>query len=750
MPLRPALAAVIVSTALLLAGPAPAQPVAPSAGADAAAPVNGRRPRIGLVLSGGGARGAAHIGILKVLEELHVPVDAVAGTSMGAVVGSLYASGMSAAEVEQLIGSVDWQDAFRDRPPRETLNFRRKQDDREFLVRAPIGLRGGTLRFPRGLIQGQKLNEMLRAATLRVADTDDFDRLPIRFRALATDLSTGAAVVFAHGSLATAVRASMAAPGVFAPVEVDGRLLVDGGLVNNLPVDLAREMGVDAIIAVDVSSRLRPGKELESVLAVSNQMISILINRETEHSRQMLGDRDVVIEPELGSMSSVDFTRVHEAIAAGEAAARRASEKLAAWAVPVGDYQRFLARGQPERPPPIGFIRVANDSGDYRKFIEAALQPLVGLPADAPTIEPAIRGLYGRDLFETLDYRVVRDGDQAGLEVSARRKSWGPNYLRFGLDLQDDFEGNNSFTAGVRFVLTEVNPYMAEWSIDLKVGEQSLFGAEFYQPLGYASPWFVAPTFKFDVRSVQVRDGERLLGEYRVHETNFGIDFGREFADWGEIRTGLRHVTGSTQLRIGAPTAQIPDSTSFRQGGFFVRLSFDRLDSVDFPRHGELFTVEWDAQRASLGADRAGDTAQLDWLVARSLGRNTLVFWTSAGSALSGAPGVQNYFPLGGFLNLSGVTAAALSGPHFGIARLVYLRKIGSGADGLFDVPTYLGLAGEAGNVWQRRGDASFASARKDGAAFLGLETPLGPAYIGAGYDQTGSISYYLSLGRTF
>ncbi len=403
MPSHRLLPALIASTALFLTAPARAQPTPPSA-PDADGGSTAARPRVGLVLSGGGARGAAHIGILKVLEERRVPVDAIAGKSMGAIVGALYASGMSAAEIEQLIGSVDWQDAFRDRPPRETLNFRRKQDDREFLVRTPIGLRGGTLRFPRGLIQGQKLNEMLRAATLRVADAKDFDSLPLPFRALATDLSTGAAVVFARGSLATAVRASMAAPGVFAPVEVDGRLLVDGGLVENLPVDLARDMGVDVIIAVDVSSPLRPGKELDSLLSVSNEMISILINRETERRRRALTARDVVIEPELGSMTSVDFTRVHEAIDAGEAAARRATTGLASLSVPESDYARFLARGQTPKAPTIEFVRAAPDSGDYRKFIEAALSPLLGQPADAPTIAPAIRALYGRDLFETLDY----------------------------------------------------------------------------------------------------------------------------------------------------------------------------------------------------------------------------------------------------------------------------------------------------------------------------------------------------------
>jgi NTE family protein len=669
--LRAYLTAVIVSAALLLAGPAPAQTVATMPAPDVAAAA--ARPRIRLVLSGGGARGAAHIGALKVIEQLCVPVDAIAGTSMGAVVGSLYASGMSAAEIQHLIGLLDGQDAFRDRPPRATLNIRRKQDDREFLVRAPIGLRGGTLRFPRGLVQGQKLNEMLRAATLRVAGIEDFDRL-----------------------------------------------LVDGGLAENLPIDLVRAMGVDVIIAVDLSSPLPPGQELDSALAVSNQMSSILINRETDRSRQALGARELIIEPDLGSMFSGDFARVHEAIDAGEAAAQRASRALAAWAVSAHDYERFLPRGRPPPPLPIDFVRVANDSGDYHKFIAAALDPLVGQPADPQTIAPAIRALYGRDLFETLDYHLLQDGEQSGLEVSARRKSWGPNCLRFGLDLQDDFEGNNNFTAGVRFVVTEFNPYMAEWNIDLNVGEQPMVGAEFYQPLGEASPRFLAARFSFGSRSIRLRDGGRLLGEYRVHETNFGIDFGREFSDWGEIRAGLRRVTGSTRLRVGEPTAQLPESTSFRQGGLYTRLSSDRLDSVDVPRHGELVTLEWDAQRAQLGADHDADMARLDWLVARLRDRNTLVFWTSAGSALSGAPGVQGYSPLGGFLNLSGLTAASLGGPHFGIARLIYLRKIGSGADGLFSVPTYIGLAAEAGNVWQRRGDASFASVHRDSAAFVG------------------------------
>lgn len=722
--------------------------LAPAAAAPAKDPRH--RPRIGLVLSGGGARGAAHIGVLKVLESLHVPVDAIAGTSMGAVVGSLYASGMSADEVESVIASIDWQDAFRDRPARAILNFRRKQDDREFLVRAPLGLRSGRLKLPRGLIQGQKLNQMLRLGLLPVAELPDFDRLPIRFRALATDLSTGEPVVLRSGSLATAVRASMAAPGVFAPVEIDGRQLVDGGLVDNLPLELVREMDVDFVIAVDVSSPLRPAGQLDSALAVSNQMISILMNRASARSRSQLTGRDVLIVPDLGALSSVDFAHVRDAILAGARATEARRDALAALSLPEAEYAEVRARRPRATPPTLEYVHVAPASGDYHKFIEASLAPLLGRPVEAATLGPATDALYGRDLFESLDYDLARDGDRRGLEVSARRRSWGPTYLRFALDLQDDFQGSNSYTAGVRFVVTEVNPYMAEWNVDLKLGERPEFAAEFHQPLGYASPWFVAPRFKFDSRSVQVRDADRLVAEYRVRETTFGLDVGRELGQWGEARVGVQHLGGSTHLHVGLPTPDQPDTAYFHQGGLYARLSVDRLDSVNFPRHGGYFLVQWDGQRMGFGADRDADTARFDWMVAGSHERDTLVFRLSGGSTLTSTSGVQNYFPLGGFLNLSGVPAGALSGPHFGIARLIYLRRLGRPGQGLFDVPTYVGVSAEAGNVWQTRSDIRFSTARKDGSAFLGLDTPLGPVYLGVGYDQLGSTSYYLSLGRTF
>ncbi|MBX3702601.1 MAG: patatin-like phospholipase family protein [Steroidobacteraceae bacterium] len=726
--------------------------IAQAAAAESAAPAEtADRPRIGLVLSGGGARGLAHAGVLKVLEEQRVPIDAIAGTSMGAVIGGLYASGMTPAQIETLVGTLDWYEAFRDRSPRRDKNFRRKQDDREFLVRFPLGVKSGDLRVPRGLIQGQKLTQVLRRETIAVAGISDFDRLPTPFRAVATDLETGERRVLAGGDLTEALRASMSAPGVFAPIEVGGRLLVDGGLVENLPVDVAKQMGVDLVIAVDVGFVPVGRKELNSAFAVSNQMLTIMMMRETERQRALLAAGDLLIAPALGTMLSTDFTAVARTIQAGEDAARAQAPRLAALSLDAARWNQYLASrsGAADRPG-LQFVRVDERSTRYRERIEAELAPVVGKPLDAQAMERHLSRLYGDDNFETVDYRVVRDGERSGIEVSARRKSWGPNYLRFGLELQDDFEGSNSFNAGLRTLVTEANRYGADLQLDLQVGAHPLFRTQFHQPLGYASRWFVAPRLLIERRLFDIRDGDDRLATYRVRTAEAGLDLGRELGSWGEWRVGVLRGEGKRNLLVGDPgDPDLPPRTGFDRGELFSRFSVDRLDDVHFPRHGELFTLQWDAPRESLGAEADLDRISFDLQVARSRGRNTIVISASGGARVSGdSSGVEDFYSLGGLFNLSGLSPDAVSGPHFGIARAIYYRRIGSGQEGFLNVPTYLGASLERGNVWERRNDMDFGSARTNGALFLGFDTFLGPVYLAAGLDEDGGRSFYLLLGR--
>ena len=707
------------------------------------------RPRVGLVLSGGGARGAAHVGVLKVLDEMRIPIDAIAGTSMGAVVGGLYASGMSPADIEKLLRSVNWEDAFRDRPPREELGFRRKQDDREFLVRYALGVTDQGFTLPRGLVQGQKLEQVLRDAALPVAEIQDFDRLPIPFRAIATDLETGSAVVMNSGDLVTAMRASMSAPGVFAPAERNGRLLVDGGLVENLPVDTARSMGVDVLIVVDVSFPLYARDELTSPLEVTNQAFAILIRSRTQEQRAKLQPNDIVIDPQLERFSSADFGRVPQALRAGEEGARSASAKLASLSLSEPDYVQYMASRNPpsNAAPTIAFVRADPRSAEYDPLIQATMHDLVGRELDKELIRRRLSALYGLDRFESIDYTLVEDEGRTGLELDLRRKSWGPNYVRVGLNLEDDFQGNSRYNAALRFIATELNGLGGEWLTDLQIGDNPKFFTEFYQPLSLASRYFIAPQLDFEERSIFSLQGSTRIAEYRVRSFTGGIDFGRELSNWGEIRVGLRRGTGRSRVLIGEPTLPTEE---FDRGGLFARFSYDKLDSIFFPRHGQQFSFEWRGEREQVGADESFDAFQSSWLVARSFDRHTFIFWADAGTTTNAPITPENSFSLGGFLNLSGLPPGFLSGPHYGIARLMYYRRIGRGGSGVLDLPAYAGVSLEAGNTWLDRNDASVGDLRRDASLFFGVDTPLGPVYLATGYDEAGEHGFYLFLGRTF
>lgn len=711
------------------------------------------RPRVGLVLSGGGARGAAHIGVLKVLEDMRVPIDAIAGTSMGAVVGGLYASGLSAAEIDSTLRAVDWEALLGDRPPRDDLSFRRKEEDRNFLVRLPLGLHGGEFRLPKGLVQGQRLNELLRRLTLPVATVNDFDALPTRFRAIATDLETGERVVLGDGDLTTAMRASLSVPGVFVPVEREGRLLVDGGLADNLPVDVARAMGVDVLIVVDTGFPLLSRDDLTTVPIITNQMIAILVRRNSEIQRASVGGKDLLIDPALGNASSFDFRHFATSIDAGTAAARAAAARLADLALPDASYAAWLAartHARREGTPRIEFVRVAPGSERYRRPIEDLFGEFAGRPLDGAAIGARVTGLYGLGNLETLDYEVVTDpAGREGLEVTARRNSWGPNYVRFGLSLGDDFEGNSAYNARARFVLAEVNQLGGEWTWDLQIGESPRVATEVYLPFSYRHRWFALPQAKYEARNVALFDTRgRRLAEYRVKGTRYGIDFGREFGSAFEVRVGVHREDGESRVRLGDPTLPA-DTFDVRQ--YYARIAYDGLDDVGFPRRGASFFLDWTGEHDLTGADSDADLVTVDWQFARSRGRHRGVLWASMGTNLDSGPGaVRNLFPLGGFLNLSGLAPGEIAGRHYAIARAIYYRQIGRSGTGILDLPTYIGAAWEVGNVWEERRDIGFDSARKDFSVFFGVNSWLGPLYIGAGYDDSGDMGYFLSLGRSF
>ncbi len=567
-----------------------------------AAPAGAKgRPRIGLVLSGGGARGIAHIGVLRALEEQHVPVDLITGTSMGSIVGGLYAAGYSPDQMEEIVDGIDWVDAFDDAPPRSQRSFRRKEDDYNFLTSLKLGIKKSGIALPWGLVQGQKLNLILRRLFLPVAPIRDFDELHVPFRAVSTNIVTGEAVVHAGGDLATAVRASMSLPGVFAPVELGDKLLVDGGVSNNTPVDLAIQMGADVLIVVDVGTPLAPREKITNAAAIVSQLTSLMVVRTTQRELALMRPQDILIRPDLEGVSTASFEMGSSVAPRGEEAARAQLTALEKLAVPAEDHARWLAhqRHGPTVLPTIAHVVVENDSRLDNNVLEARLATRAGEPLDVPKLEGDLQDLYGVDAFERVDYRLDETPEGTDLAIEAKEKSWGPSYLRFGLNLEENFENTSDYNLSVNFTVRPIDRLGGEWRSDLVVGSTLRLYTEFWQPFGAESRYFVAPNFKFRRDRFPVYDGDDRTGEFLLSQTIFGLDVGRQLSSWGELRLGVAYNLGHSRTVVGTPD----EADSFRTGGAYARFAVDTLDGVHFPRHGAFLRTAYGLVRESLGAD---------------------------------------------------------------------------------------------------------------------------------------------------
>ncbi len=706
------------------------------------------RPRIGLVLSGGGARGIAHIGVLEVLEELRVPIDAIAGTSMGAVVGGLYASGLDAAEIRKAFVDVDWGTAFDDSTSRDKLSFRRKEDDQGLLFNFQVGVRDNKLRVPRGLVQGQKFNLILRALTLPTATIRDFDALPIPFRAVAADLGTGEAVVMDSGDLVLALRASMAVPGAFSPVERLGRQLIDGSVADNLPIDVARQMGVDRLIVVDISEPLGEASSLESPVSITNQVFTILIRRTTEERKKSLGPDDLLLVPEM-DVGSAQFDRGELAIAGGRQAAEGQSARLAALGLPAAEYAQWAARHVEARGPNqeavrnggprIAQIEVRSDSRFAALTIRRRMATRPGERLKIETLRADLERLYGIGLFDSIGFELEEVEGKILLVIDAKQKSWGPNFLRLGLNLRDDFRGSTGFDVGVRHTATAVNRWGAEWRTDVRLGENQRFETELYQPFGHGR-WFVAPRVAYRRRNLSIHEGERVIGSFRVGSTIGGLDLGREISDWGELRFGVELERLRAEPRLGADFERI----KAQDGRAFARLAVDRLDDVSFPGRGYAGSLQLDRSFPELGADSAASTASFEALSAFSFGDNTIVGGVEVGTSLEEGRVFPPY-TLGGLFSLSGYQPGEFTGDHLALARLQAYRRTQTLGQKL-----YLGFSLEAGKIWSERSDLGTGPVRITGSLFAGARSYIGPIYLAFGLGERRRHNYYFFLGRTF
>ncbi len=750
---------VLALSVLALVPQVVAQPAAVPPATVAAPPVTDPprpRPRIGLVLSGGGARGLSHVGVLKVLERERVPVDLVVGTSMGAIIGGLYASGMGAEQIERELLAVNWDEVFAPRVGRPELSQRRKEQDFELSAVLELGWRDGELRAPQAAVSSRGLESLLRRYTLSVRDIDRFDDLPIPFRAVATDMETGEAVELTRGDLATALRSSMSVPGVFAPIEADGRVLGDGGLVDNLPVAMARRMGADVVIAVNVGTPLSGRETLGSVVGLTAQMINILTEQNVQRSLASLAPTDVLVKPSLGTLTSGDFQQAARFIERGHDAADAWVPRWTTLALPHEAYAAWRAQHGPPVPAPVtlGFVAFEGTTTTYPQRLTQLLESRPGQPFDAGKAERDARRLAARGDYIRADYRVERTPAGEGLIFDLEDKPWGPHLLRVGLDLSTNFSGQSSFNVKLSHERHWLTDNGTEWRNRLNLGEAPMLFSEIYHPLRWASrldkDWFVSGWAGAERRrqSVYSLQGTEL-GLFDRTELRVGGDFGQPWAELGEVRIGLQresrrispHLLGQSFTGGVAPILE-------HESAARARVVVDQLDYALFPQHGyRVEALLLAGERRTALQVEGFHRLQANGSFARSWGRHTLnLFGLVDLGDVPVADTPAGRRSLGGFHLMSGYRPGQLSGNQLLFGRVAWymrLQREPSVTRGFF-----LGGTLEAGQAWQRRSQISLADLRTSASLFLGADTGIGPMYLALTTAPRGDTGIMFFIGR--
>jgi NTE family protein len=707
------------------------------------------RPRIGLVLSGGGARGAAHIGVLRVLEEMRIPVDLVTGTSMGAVVGGLYAAGLSPNELDDAIQGIDWVKVFEDDPGRQDLSFRRKQDDRSFLTNLRLGFKDWSLFIPTGLVEGQKLDFLLRSLTLTEQGVARIEDLPLPFRAVATDIATGEAVVFDRGLLAVAQRASMSIPAAFSPVKIDGRLLVDGFVANNLPIDVAQELGADHVIAVDISTPVSELADLTDAVVISGQVSTFPTQQQQARQIERLGPEDVLLQPPLGNLSSASFTQMATAIEIGERAARAAAPQLARYSVSEEEYQAWRARQRrpPVQMPLVDAIRIENRSMISDTSIRARIETQAGERLDPTLLSKDLGRLFGLDAFERVQFDLAREAEGMVLTYHLDPRERGEHHFRLGLNLETVVGDEAAFNLGVNHVWYPINAWGAELRTGASFGDTSGVATGFYQPVDPREWFFVLPLFQYSYQDLDIWRGDERIARYDVEQTTSSFLVGANLSNVAQLRGGIGYTDGEARRKIGDPS--VFRRTKLHGGFYNAALEYDTLDNTEFPNDGAYGRFEGLFFREELGFDDSFERLETETAIFRTWRRNTFGLRLRYDTAFNTPKRVGAVSTLGGFLNLSGFPTDSLVEEHVGLAQLLTYRRIASPAVFAWEFPVYLGAAFEAGNAWRERRDID-NDVLLSVAPFFGVETPLGPLYIAYAYGEGGEHQGYLFLGTAF
>jgi NTE family protein len=701
------------------------------------------RPKIGLALEGGGAMGLAHIGVLKWFEEHHIPVDYVAGTSMGGLVGGFYATGMTPDELKTLIDGMDWRKILGDRTSYEDLAFRRKEDQRAYPNSLIFGLRKG-LTLPAGLNAGHQIGLIIDRVTLPYDQVPSFDALPTPFRCVATDLVSGKSHVFQDGSLAVALRATMSIPGAFSPVHDGKAVYVDGGLLNNLPTDVVRQMGAEIVVAVHLEPAPADAKDIQSVFSVLNHSVRVVLE---ENELRSLAQADAVVSVPLSEFSTVDYAKSGQIMQRGYEATNARARLLEAFAVDDAQWQehRHLreARKRSDVPTP-QFIDVQGTNPHEATDVTRYVRRFQGKPINPAKLDEALTRLTGVGRYDSAGYRLVVKNGQTGLLVDVVEKNYAPPMFQTAFEVDGSQSGNVDFTMGTRFTFMDVAGFRSEWRTDLLLGNTYGIQTELFRPFRAESRWFFAPHADASDTTFPIYAKNDPLADYRVYRTNIGGDIGYSFGRFSELRVGYEIGSLNTKLRLGSLI--IPAVTG-RVGQTRLRYLLDHTDDPVIPRRGFSAETNFRWFDQSPGANGAFPSMDLKLGYFQPIARPASLFLESEGGTTFGnqSTGVPQFF-LGGPVRLSAYGQNEFQGNQYYLFRAGFLRD-------LLILPPFLGkkvYAVGAYEIGKMYGVTTGSELPDDVVAGFLAETALGPFFIGGSVGDSGHRKWFFQLGRVF
>ena len=701
------------------------------------------RPKIGVALEGGGALGLAHIGVLKWFEEHHIPVDYVAGTSMGGLVGGFYATGMSPDELKTLIDGMDWRKILGDRTPYEDLSFRRKEDQRAYPNSLIFGLRDG-LTLPAGLNAGHQIGLLIDRVTLPYDQVPSFDSLPVPFRCVATDLVSKKPYVFKDGSLAVALRATMSIPGAFSPVHQGKAVFVDGGLLDNLPTDVVRQMGAEIVIAVHLERAPVEAKDIQSVFSVLDHSVSAVLD---ENELRSLEHADAVISVPLSEYHMSDYAKSNQIMKRGYEAATAHARLLEAFALGDADWQERQtvreARKRSDIPSP-QFIQVEGTNAHEATDVSRYVKQFQGKPVDPVKLDEVLTRLTGVGRYDSAGYRLIDKNGQTGLLINVVEKNYAPPMFQTAFEVDGSQSGNVDFTMGTRFTFMDVAGFRSEWRTDVLLGNTYGIQTELFRPFHAESRWFIAPHAEASDITFQIYAKNDPLSDYRIYRTNIGADIGYSFGRFSELRVGYEIGSLNTKLRLGAP--EIP-SVQGRVGQTHMRYLLDHTDDPVIPRRGFSAEANFRWFDQSPGAKGGFPSMDLKLGYFQPITQPASIFLETEGGTTYGSSstGVPQFF-LGGPVRLSAYGQNEFQGNQYYLIRAGYMHD-------LLTLPPFLGKKVYAVGTYEigkMYGVTSGTEFPNDVAAGLLAETALGPFFIGGSVGDSGHRKWFFQLGRVF